>query len=111
MEKIFGPYGYTADSFIGIQSKDLVKVGAPFMPGTSQYIGMNLLQLSSTTVVVEEKQTRIAKKLEAHGFEVLRVKLPYARDFGGSFHCITMPLYREREVLPDSSTRMESSDL
>jgi len=55
---------------------------------------MNLLQLSSKTVVVEANQTRLKEILESHDFEVMAVSMPWTRDFGGSLHCVTCPLNR-----------------
>ena len=47
--------------------------------------------------MVEAEQAHIAKKLEGAGFEVIRVRFPYARDFAGSLHCATCPLHRNRD--------------
>eukprot|EP00928_Gymnodinium_smaydae_P037163 TRINITY_DN25838_c0_g1_i2.p1 TRINITY_DN25838_c0_g1~~TRINITY_DN25838_c0_g1_i2.p1 ORF type:complete len:457 (-),score=2.62 TRINITY_DN25838_c0_g1_i2:7-1275(-) len=98
MREYFGPYGYTNENaFIGITRDDIVPTRAHFLPVASQYIAMNVLQLSSSTVIVEAAQTKIANKLRSHGFEVLSVSLPYTRDFAGGLHCVTAPLFRARD--------------
>jgi hypothetical protein len=101
MEEFFSPHGYniSSDSFIGVSEEDLVPIKTSFVPcHASNWLAMNVLQVSPTTVLVEKQQVKIAAKLRAHGFEVVPVHLPFTRDFSGSLHCVAAPLSRERRM-------------
>lgn len=96
MQELFAPHGYDGpDPFIGVGMEDFVPVKTAINPEVaSNCIAMNLLQLSSETVVVEATQVHLKEILESHGFEVMTVSMPWTRDFGGSLHCATCPLNR-----------------
>ena len=98
MAKWFGPHGYTSPfSFIGIGKNDTVPIELAYNDAASDWIALNVLQLSPRTVMVEALQTKLAKKLTRHGFKVIEVPMPFARDFSGSLHCVTCPLHRHRK--------------
>lgn len=92
MDDLFAPLGY--DTFIGVSAADVVPVEMEFNNGASSDIAFNVFQVSASTIMVEAKQTLLAHILESHGFEVIKVPFPYARDFAGSLHCATCPLHR-----------------
>ena len=90
--------GYKNKSgYIPVMYNDMHDVGlfARDQDFASVYIGMNLLSISKDTVVVEEKQTNLIKKLEANGFNCITVSYPHMRSMGGGIHCTTLPLSRD----------------
>lgn len=82
--------------YIPVYEEDMTDVGlfAEDQNFASVYIGMNLLAISEDTLVVEEKQTKLIKKLEKHGFKIITVSYPHMRSMGGGVHCTTLPLLR-----------------
>jgi hypothetical protein len=82
--------------YIPVYEEDMHDVGlfAPDQNFASVFIGMNLLAVSEDTLVVEEKQVKLIKKLESHGFKCLTVSYPHMRTMGGGVHCTTLPLAR-----------------
>ena len=90
--------GYEDKSgYIPVYEEDMHDVGlfAPDQNFASVYIGMNLLAISDDTLVVEEKQTNLIKKLGDHGFNCITVAYPHMRSMGGGVHCTTLPLARD----------------
>lgn len=83
--------------YIPVYEEDMHDVGlfAPDQNFASVFIGMNLLAVSEDTLVVEEKQVKLIKKLEDHGFKCLTVAYPHMRSMGGGVHCTTLPLARD----------------
>ena len=64
-------------------------------PYASKWIGMNLLSLDPETVLVDEIQKDLIKKIEQNGFEVITTPMRQSRTLGGGFHCVTNDLVRE----------------
>lgn len=64
-------------------------------PYASKWIGMNLLSLDPGTVLVDEIQKNLIKKIEQNGFEVITTPMRHSRTLGGGFHCVTNDLERE----------------
>eukprot|EP00404_Azadinium_spinosum_P013686 CAMPEP_0180512854 /NCGR_PEP_ID=MMETSP1036_2-20121128/51820_1 /TAXON_ID=632150 /ORGANISM="Azadinium spinosum, Strain 3D9" /LENGTH=131 /DNA_ID=CAMNT_0022524041 /DNA_START=86 /DNA_END=478 /DNA_ORIENTATION=+ len=95
MEEMFTRHGYTSDSFIGFSFDDMAPIDVGFNAISSAFLGINMLQISPSTVCILEGQSKVGQKLEAHGFEVLYVDMPYSRDFSGAHHCVTCPLHRQ----------------
>ena len=63
-------------------------------PYASKWIGMNVLSLDEETVLVDEIQTGIVKKLQENNFEVITTPMRHSRTLGGGFHCVTNDLER-----------------
>lgn len=82
--------------YIPVYKEDMHDVGlfAPDQNFASVFIGMNLLAVSEDTLVVEEKQVNLIKKLETHGFKCITASYPHMRTMGGGVHCTTLPLAR-----------------
>tara|TARA_E500000318_G_scaffold7736_3_gene7145 strand:+ start:541 stop:1449 length:909 start_codon:yes stop_codon:yes gene_type:complete len=64
-------------------------------PYASKWIGMNILSLDPETVVVDDVQTELKKKLETNEFNVITTPMRQSRTLGGGFHCVTNDLERE----------------
>ena len=64
-------------------------------PIASKWIGLNILSLDPETVLVDEIQTGIIKKLEDNNFKVITTPMRQSRTLGGGFHCVTNDLERE----------------
>ena len=64
-------------------------------PYASKWIGMNILSLDPETVLVDDIQTELKKKLEANKFNVITTPMRQSRTLGGGFHCVTNDLERE----------------
>ncbi|MBP7930373.1 MAG: amidinotransferase [Acidimicrobiia bacterium] len=60
----------------------------------SDWMSLNLLSLGNRRVVIESKQTSLARVLAAAGFEVELCDFDSYYIFGGSFHCATLDLVR-----------------
>lgn len=61
---------------------------------SSKWLSMNVLSLSPTTVVVEEREHPLHELLDRLGFEVLTVPFRNVFEFGGSLHCATWDVRR-----------------
>lgn len=64
-------------------------------PYASKWIGMNVLSLDPETVVVDEIQKDLIKKIQKNGFEVITTPMRQSRTLGGGLHCVTNDLERE----------------
>ena len=74
---------------------DLVARDFHQFPYASKWIGMNMLSIDPETVIVDEIQKGLVKKLEDNNFKVLTTPMRHSRTLGGGFHCITNDLLRE----------------
>jgi len=65
-------------------------------PKASNWIGLNLLVIDGEerTVIVEERQLPLIRKLEQLGFRPIPVRWRHGRTWGGSFHCVTLDVHR-----------------
>lgn len=61
---------------------------------SSKWLSMNVLSLSPTQVICEERETPLHRLLERLGFEVLTVPFRHVYEFGGSLHCATWDVRR-----------------
>lgn len=64
-------------------------------PYASKWIGMNVLSIDPNTVIVDKNQIDLIEDLEKAKFTVIPLELRHARTLGGSFHCVTLDLFRE----------------
>jgi N-dimethylarginine dimethylaminohydrolase len=80
--------------FKTIWVEDCVPRSFDVFPFASKWIGMNVLSLDPETIVVDEIQTELIKKLEKEGFEVIDIPMRQSRTLGGGFHCVTCDLER-----------------
>jgi glycine amidinotransferase/scyllo-inosamine-4-phosphate amidinotransferase 1 len=60
----------------------------------SPWVSVNLLSINPNLVVLEERQTNLAKELNKYGIESLMLPMRHARTLGGCFHCVTLDLVR-----------------
>jgi scyllo-inosamine-4-phosphate amidinotransferase 1 len=78
-----------------IYCPDLVDIGyAGPRPYCSVWIGMNLLVVRPGLVVADDRQRELIRVLEAHGIEVIPLRLTHSRTLGGGFHCVSLDVRR-----------------
>jgi N-dimethylarginine dimethylaminohydrolase len=65
----------------------------------STWINVNLLSINPNLVVLEEHQYNLKIELEKKGIECALLPMRHARTLGGCFHCVTLDLIRDHEVL------------
>jgi N-dimethylarginine dimethylaminohydrolase len=65
---------------------------------SSPWVGMNLLSLDQNTVVVDERQSKLIKKLEDYKFNVITTKMRHMYTMGGGLHCSTLDTVRESKL-------------
>jgi len=87
-------------NYIQVDSADMTmpKLFDPTMMLSSVYMGFNLLALDPNTLIIDEIQIKLIKKLESHGLKVLTVPMPHSIPMMGGVHCVTMPLDRDPVV-------------
>ena len=73
---------------------DASPMASPYF--TSQWLSMNVLSLDPNTVVVDDQQVTLRRRLEAAGFDVIPLAFDAVGAFGGSFHCVTLDVRRRR---------------
>ena len=61
---------------------------------SSKWLSLNVLSLSPTTVICEERERPLHDLLERLGFEVLTIPFRNVYEFGGSLHCATWDVRR-----------------
>jgi glycine amidinotransferase/scyllo-inosamine-4-phosphate amidinotransferase 1 len=61
----------------------------------SPWLGMNILSVNEKTVIVEEHQTLLMRKLKKWGIDSIPVKMRHSRTFSGGPHCVTLDLIRK----------------
>ena len=61
---------------------------------SSKWLSLNVLSISPTTVICEERERPLHDLLERLGFEVLTVPFRNVYEFGGSLHCATWDVRR-----------------
>lgn len=67
-------------------------------------LAINMLALSSKTILMTDRQPRIHQIFDFYGIEVLKMPHHYGRQVGGGFHCMSNDLKRKdshgfREIL------------
>jgi hypothetical protein len=60
----------------------------------SDWIDMNAFSINPDLIVVDRDQTALIKLLEAHGVDVIPLKLRHSKMLGGGFHCVTLDIRR-----------------
>ena len=65
---------------------------------SSPWVGMNFLSIDPETVVVEERQTKLIKLLEARNFTVVPVRMRHIYTQGGGIHCATLDTVRDSKL-------------
>lgn len=66
-------------------------------PYASKWIGLNMLSVDPTTVILDQRQTSLARLLEKKGFTTIPMNLRHSRTLGGGFHCVTLDLWRHHD--------------
>ena len=69
-------------------------IGFTGVPYASEWIGMNFMMLNPDTAVVDGKQTKLIKELEARKVNAIPMQLSHARTMGGGMHCVTLDVRR-----------------
>jgi scyllo-inosamine-4-phosphate amidinotransferase 1 len=64
-------------------------------PYASKWIAMNMLVIDPHTVIVDQHQTELIRKLEQWSFTVIPHELRHSRTLGGGFHCVTLDTWRQ----------------
>ena len=64
----------------------------------SPWVGMNLFSLDPETVIVDERQTKLIKRLESYSMTVVPVKLRHCYTHGGGVHCATLDVVRDSKL-------------
>lgn len=82
-------------NIIWVNEKDLAPMGFYKYPYASRWMAMNVFSVDRKTVMVDQDQHDIIRKLEKRNFNVMPSKLTHARTLGGGFHCCTLDLWRE----------------
>ncbi len=65
---------------------------------SSPWVGMNVLSLDQNTIVVDQRQTQLIKKLEEYKFNVITTKMRHMYTMGGGLHCSTLDTVRESSL-------------
>ena len=60
----------------------------------SDWLALNIFSLDEKRLVVEQRQTGLARLLEKHGFDVVLLPFEHYNPFGGAFHCATLDVRR-----------------
>jgi N-dimethylarginine dimethylaminohydrolase len=63
---------------------------------SSGWINMNLLSISPNLVTLEKTQTNLQRELEKYKIDCAMLPMRHCRTLGGSFHCVTLDLEREK---------------
>ena len=81
-------------------AKELTNMGFSSNLGSmsSPWVGMNILSLDTETVLVDERQTNLIKKLKEYKFKTIPVKLRHMYTQGGGIHCATLDTVRESKL-------------
>lgn len=63
-------------------------------PYASKWIALNMLSVDPQTVILDSRQSSLARILEKKGFTTIPLDLRHSRTLGGGFHCVTLDLIR-----------------
>jgi len=77
--------------------EDCVPRDFHLFPLASKWIGMNVLSINPETIIVDELQKDLIKKLIAAKFDVIKLPMRQSRTLGGGFHCVTCDLERSQQ--------------
>ena len=81
-------------------SKELKEIGFDnnLQDISSPWVGMNVLSLDQNTVVVDERQKNLIKKLEEYKLNVITARMRHMYTMGGGLHCSTLDTVRESKL-------------
>ena len=81
-------------------SKELKEIGFDnnLQDISSPWVGMNVLSLDQNTVVVDERQKKLIKKLEEYKLNVITARMRHMYTMGGGLHCSTLDTVRESKL-------------
>jgi len=65
---------------------------------SSPWVGMNVFSLDPNTIVVDERQKNLIKKLEEYKFNVITARMRHMYTMGGGLHCSTLDTVRESSL-------------
>ena len=65
---------------------------------SSPWVGMNVLSLDQNTIVVDERQKQLIKKLEEYKFNIITTKMRHMYTMGGGLHCSTLDTVRDSKL-------------
>ena len=71
----------------------------PGICNASKWINMNLFSIREDLVVLEKHQNTLRMLLEKKGIECIMLPMRHQRTLGGGFHCVTLDLEREQDVI------------
>jgi len=71
----------------------------PEICNASKWINMNLFSVREDLVVLEKHQHTLRMLLERKGIECAMLPMRHQRTLGGGFHCVTLDLEREHDVV------------
>ncbi|NET82978.1 MAG: glycine amidinotransferase [Moorea sp. SIO1F2] len=91
-EKIFKDNGW---EFITVPQPTCSNDEMPMFCQSSKWLSMNVLSISPTKVICEEREKPLQELLDKHGFEVFPLPFRHVFEFGGSFHCATWDIRRK----------------
>lgn len=74
------------------RSCDVIEVA----PSESRRLAPNFLAIDEQTVVMNEEHNLLASELSRRGFECIQIPANEFLKLGGGFHCLTLPIRRER---------------
>ncbi|AOW98079.1 glycine amidinotransferase [Moorena producens PAL-8-15-08-1] len=93
-EKIFKENGW---ELITVPQPTCSNDEMPMFCQSSKWLSMNVLSISPTKVICEEREKPLQELLDKHGFEVFPLPFRHVFEFGGSFHCATWDIRRKGE--------------
>ncbi|WP_424095650.1 glycine amidinotransferase [Moorena producens] len=93
-EKIFKDNGW---ELITVPQPTCSNDEMPMFCQSSKWLSMNVLSISPTKVICEEREKPLQELLDKHGFEVFPLPFRHVFEFGGSFHCATWDIRRKGE--------------
>lgn len=90
---------FTENGWELVDAVPSVRTGEPTTRDVSNWISVNTLMLNPETVVVETAEEPLQELLRARGFDVIKCDFDAVFQFGGSFHCCTLDVRRDGELL------------
>lgn len=65
---------------------------------SSPWVGMNFLSIDPSTVIIDERQTQLARVLERQRCTVVPIRMRHIYTQGGGIHCATLDTVRESRL-------------
>lgn len=79
-----------------IWSPPMFDIGYHKVERASVWIGVNLLSIDENTVILDNTQKDLINELKKYKIETLDCRIRHSRTLGGSFHCVTTDINREK---------------